>query len=73
MPSALSKQGSESSREPLGRRILKDESLRVRIQAAEMFVERGWTLPGGEEFSKLPECLPEGFSIEKKTGKLRRS
>jgi hypothetical protein len=70
----LMRQGDESCRPPLARRFLVDESLRIKKQAAEAFVERGWTLPLDDpELPELGSAVPPDYTLDRKTGKLRRS
>jgi hypothetical protein len=57
---AIAAQGSDAGREPLTRALTtpRDESNRLRVRLAEIFVQRGWRVD-----ESAAERLPEGFRI----------
>lgn len=63
---ALIRQGDEAvAREPLLELFVsdKEESLRIRIQIADGFVERGWLVKGHRE--AVEKRLPEQFQLDR--------
>jgi hypothetical protein len=51
------------AREPLMRRLAREESVRVRAAILEGFAARGWEV--GPERAKIEERLPVGFTLDK--------
>jgi HEAT repeat protein len=73
----LTHHGDERAPLHLSRAIVKkDQSIRIRKHATEGLIERGWPLPSETEHPELAQlaaCLPPGYGIDKKSGKLIRT
>jgi hypothetical protein len=67
------KHGDESAIRPLAKRIVEDESLRIKKAAADGLIDRGFAVPADAPLvESLASALPDGYSLDKKSGKLRR-
>ncbi len=64
---ALAQHGDELSKEPLLETMCEDESIRVRNQVIEAFVNLGWGTQGYKK--KVDAILPRGYKQDK-SGKL---